>query len=147
MSDKTILGSAISFIHSCKILEERMNNAINTNNKTDLSLIAPIAVNASFACELLIKSMLNNNVNKHDLDFLFKKLELKIQQEVKDSLKKEIINKQQNYSDSDFLQFLSNNKDTFCNWRYFYEGKTNKVDIQFLLSFMDSLFNVAKKYL
>ncbi len=144
MSDKTILGSSVPFMYSCDILLEKMKSSTNPK---DLSLVVSIAVNAAFACELLFKSILENKVKGHNLDNLFKMLEPTIQTEIRILVEKDMIKKNINYSDSDFSSNLYKNRNTFLQWRYFYEGNTEKLNFQFLLSLMNSLFNVAKKNL
>lgn len=119
----------------------------SSTTQKDLSLVVSIAFNAAFACELLFKLILERKVKGHNLDNLFKMLEPTTQTEIKMLVEKEMIRKNINYSDSDFSSILFKNRNTFLQWRYFYEGNTPKLNFQFLLSLMNSLFNVAKRNL
>lgn len=83
------------------------------------------ALSAEIALKALIKSEGASNLRLHDLKSLFENLNPDIQKSIKDNL----ISKY-----PEFDEILERNKNSFIEWRYFYEGATSS-DISFLRDF------------
>lgn len=73
--DEITLSNATIFRYACDTLVEKMNQGffesdtnIQQEEKTKLnqSLVFPVIVNASFACELFLKSLLPSNTHGHN---------------------------------------------------------------------------------
>ncbi|MCI8911129.1 MAG: hypothetical protein HFE33_02240 [Clostridia bacterium] len=84
----------------------------------------PAIVNASFACELYFKNMINEKTKNHNLKFLYDKLDEKIQEELETKISQEIT--KLNYETEinckkDFVKYLDDISDTFVFWRYIHE--------------------------
>ena len=101
----------------------------------------PAIVNISFACELYLKSFLNDTTG-HDLKTLFDKQE----DIIKEVIKSILGSKMENYSDIRFEQRLNNIKDVFITWRYYYESNKDGLclDIEFLKLFAKVLHNLKE---
>ena len=140
--DEITLGNATIFRYACDTLVEKMNQGFfesDANNqqeekaKLNQSLVVPVIVNASFACELFLKSLLPSNTHGHKLDELFSQLNQDLQNKIMGwtglTLK---------CSDD-----LKNNSNDFADWRYCHEGRSQRANLHFLLTFLNVLNRVA----
>lgn len=96
-------------------------NQPNNDGYTSYSVVnIPAIVNAAFACELYLKSIINKKVYTHNLLELFQllntDLQLSIEQEANCKLQKQ----NQDYYFKSCLERASN---VFEDWRYIYEEK------------------------
>ena len=89
--DEITLSNATIFRYACDTLVEKMNQGffesdtnVQQEEKTKLkqSLVVPVIVNASFACELFLKSLLPSNTHGHKLDELFSQLDQNLQNKI-----------------------------------------------------------------
>lgn len=80
----------------------------------------PAIVNAAFACELYLKSIINKKVRTHNLLELFKLLDIDIQALIEQEVNGNLQNLNRNYS---FKLYLEKASCVFEDWRYIYEEK------------------------
>ena len=123
--------------HNFKKAAERCNVMIalsNGNNGEYEWLPIPYCVNASFACELYLKAILDaekkERGQKHNLNDLFSLLP----SEIKDDVKKKVEN-------VDFDTNLMQAGNMFVDWRYLHEKIEKKEEIFANLDFMRCLLN------
>lgn len=109
--------------------------------------LIPASVMLAFSIELKFKLLIFHesgleikNRQGHDLDYLFSKLSTNSQTIIRESVKQELAQRKEVIDDAQFLNALKVNKDTFMDWRYFYEGK----NLQVTYNFLQSLHNAAK---
>ena len=99
-------------------------------------LMVPVIVNASFACELFLKSILIGNglpPHKHELNILFDRLP-KDTQDI-------IVNSVPEY---DFGEEVEKISCAFTEWRYIYEIEFHSINIDFLFKLAYALRNTAR---
>ncbi|MCD7779919.1 MAG: hypothetical protein LUH05_04525 [Candidatus Gastranaerophilales bacterium] len=148
---KNSLASGNIFKTACSILQNELQKGINDKKdckkvNMQCALFVPIIVNAAFACELFFKSMLTQKVRKHKLDELFIKLDTDIQENIRKLVKNKMMDKKLKCSNDDFDNYLKKNGDVFVIWRYFFERTDPiSVDFQFVISLMESAYEVAKE--
>lgn len=144
------LSNAIIFRYACNTLVEKMNQGFSEPShvqqdevKLEQSLVVPVIVNASFACELFLKSLLPSNTHKHNLDELFSQLNQDLQNEIMSWTSLVIKRSIPTYNVEQFLRDLKNNSNDFAEWRYFHEGRSLTANLHFLLTFMNTLHGIA----
>lgn len=151
--DNIAMNNGVIFLHTVDILEAKMklglanlssSNGI-VNASLDAALVVPIAVNGAFACELFMKSMLPNDTRGHKLEELFALLENDFQEEINNLTVKKMKKGSAGYCDLNFYNDLMQNSNVFAEWRYFHEGNTNSLGLDFILLFMRSIFDVVDK--
>lgn len=151
--NEEILGNAAMFRYACDVLLEKMNSGASElssgdfrqENILDGTLVVPIIVNASFACELFLKSMLPDGTHGHELDKLFSSLNQDCQAEIMTYTG--VIMKLSNpdYMPEQFWRDLRSSSNNFVEWRYFYEGNSQKANLQFITTFLDVLTQMASR--
>lgn len=77
----------------------------------------PAIVNAAFACELYLKSMIFEQIQDHDLQKLFSKLDVEAQTKIKNSINAELIGN----PIYNFEMCLEKAANVFVEWRYIFE--------------------------
>lgn len=80
----------------------------------------PAVVNAAFSCELYLKYLIGSKCSGHDLEQLFRHLDPKLQDEIRDEIGCQI----QDYQLC-FDELLKRAKDVFKKWRYLHEKPHN----------------------
>jgi len=130
----TVFQQAYSFLVAAeRCMEERKH----PNGQIQMPII-PSVVNATFACELYLKGMLDkNNIDfpyKHDLKILFNLLPCDIRNKIECVFQDENI---------DFEKELDKAKDLFIDWRYLHQKiatvGTIHANLEFLRLFMNTL--------
>lgn len=153
--NKELLGIANTFKNACNILLLQMNEGVsaissgnlNSENHQKSVLIIPIIVNASFACELFLKCILPDGTHGHELDRLFSSLDKESQNEIIFYTGFTIKCSNPEYTSEDFWKDLKNNSNNFVKWRYLYEGRSQKANLQFIITFLDVLAQIASRRL
>lgn len=149
ITDKTALANAYMFDHAYRILNEKWNIGINTNNLVDIGLAVPVAVNCAFSCELFLKSMLPIGTRGHKLyNDLFAKLDNTSKDAIIDGTVKLIQLKENTYTIDKFYDDLKASEKSFETWRYFHEPKETKpyFNYYFMSCFKETLKALAKFY-
>lgn len=151
--NEEILGNATIFRYACDILLKKMNSGASESSSDhfkqesvlDSTLVVPIIVNASFSCELFLKSMLPDGAQGHELDKLFSSLNQDCQNEIMTYTG--VIMKLSNpdYMPEQFWRDLRSSSNNFVEWRYFHEGNSQKANLQFITTFLDVLTQVASR--
>mgnify|MGYP004676478853 FL=1 len=150
--DEITLSNATIFRYACDTLVEKMNQGffesdtnVQQEEKTKLkqSLVVPVIVNASFACELFLKSLLPSNTHGHKLDELFSQLDQNLQSKIMGLTGLTLKCYNDDYNMEQFQQDLKNNSNDFAEWRYFHEGHSQRANLHFLLTFLNVLNRVA----
>lgn len=107
------------------------------------SYISPCTANCAFACELYLKYLYyvehSKELGKHDLNVIFEKLSLQVQDEIRNEYGKWT-------SLLPLDECLKVHNRVFIDFRYLYEGKTDvkyAVEPQSLYNLMISLHNVC----
>lgn len=144
-------GNATMFRYACDTLVDKMDQGFSESGSTvrqeeaklKQSLVVPVIVNASFACELFLKSLLPSNTHGHELDELFSKLDQDMQNEIMSWTGLTMKCSNPAYNMEQFYQDLKNNSNDFAAWRYFHEGHNLEANLQFLLTFLNVLNRVA----
>jgi hypothetical protein len=104
-------------------------------------------VTLSFTIELLLKSLhysaVNDNklIEGHDLKELFNDLPRDMQDKIRYAFKKRL----PNYSLFD--EMLDEHRNSFKDWRYFYEKKFGSFNYQFCENFAHSILEIARETL
>lgn len=151
--NEEILGNAFIFYHACRILIKKMNEGVlalsfgnhDAQNRQNCKLVVPIIVNASFACELFLKSVLPDDTHGHALKELFDCLDQKGQDEIIEYTESAMKRSNSNYTKEQFSKDLNDSSKYFVSWRYFHEGHSVKADLQFIINFLDALAQTASK--
>lgn len=151
--NEEILGNAFIFYHACRILIKKMNEGVlalssgnlDAQNRQNGKLVVPIIVNASFACELFLKSVLPDGTHGHALNELFTCLDQKGQDEIIEYTKSAMKRSNSNYTKEQFLKDLNDSSRYFVSWRYFHEGHGLDANLQFIVNFLDALAQMASK--
>lgn len=151
--DEIAMNNGVIFQHAYDILNTKMQQGINAMAQgntemdgkapLDAALFVPVVVNCSFACELFLKSMLPANTKGHKLDELFLLLDIDIQNNIKSHTIDEMRKVKSAYCDTDFQVDLTKNNNKFAEWRYFHEGNSQSVSLEFISKFMKSVFDVV----
>jgi len=130
----TVFDQARNF----KIAAERCFEVRPLNEKQFECLMIPAIVNASFACELFLKAIIDarGTIRKkeHSLKELFGLLPYQDNESIKENLE-----------DADFLAELDAISDSFVKWRYLHEktDEESSLNIDFLLRFMNTLYKIS----
>ena len=96
------------------------NPTIDEYGRTCCSVLnIPAIVNAAFACELYIKSILVTTTKEHDLEILYSQLDNEKQSEIRSYVDK-CFNGHPTYKFDTCLKRASN---AFVDWRYIYEDE------------------------
>ena len=153
--DEIAMNNGVIFQRAVDILNNKMQCGVinltlessGTDGKAalDAALLVPIAVNSAFACELFIKSMLPPNTKGHKLDDLFTLLNSDIQERIKSLTIEKMKKLKSTYCDADFQGDLLHHNNIFVEWRYFHEGKSDSVNIQFVLALTKSTFEIVNE--
>ena len=151
--DETAMNNGVIFLHAFDILKERMQQGINRGAQGgnvlkgkpawDATLLVPVVVNGSLACELFMKSMLPQGTRGHKLEELFALLDNALQEKIKQFTIAEMKKGNAAYSETEFQNDLDGNNDVFIEWRYFHEGNSHSVNYQFVGAFLKSIFAVV----
>lgn len=144
-------GNATMFRYACDTLVDKMNQGFSGSGSTvrqeetklKQSLVVPVLVNASFACELFLKSLLPSNTHGHKLDELFSQLDQDLQNKIMGLTGLTLKCYNDGYNMEQFQQDLKNNSNDFAEWRYFHEGHSQRANLHFLLTFLNVLNRVA----
>lgn len=117
--DVSIINIADEFFEAYKRCSEGKNPRVNEYGATVLSVVnLPAIVNAAFASELYLKSMLPKKTRIHNLKDLFYKLSSNIQEQLKRQLEPEF--NALNWK-KDFDGYFDDIDDVFSFWRYIHE--------------------------
>lgn len=116
--DVSIIKIADDFFEAYKRCKEGKNPRSNHGGIAFSVVNIPAIVNAAFASELYLKSMLTKEVKKHNLKTLFDELPCKIQKELEEKIKPEF--DALNWG-KDFMGYLVDIDDVFEFWRYIHE--------------------------
>lgn len=119
--NKITMGNATMFCYASDLLAKRMNEGVTALSSGNLDrdsilssqLVVPVIVNASFACELFLKSILPPNTRGHKLQELFSALPNDIQDEIMGWTTLDMKNTNVNYSIDQFQQDLERNSNNF----------------------------------
>ena len=126
MSDKFFKANTTNdaglFMKAFEILASRSEEGYRNGKEEDIALMIPAAVNASFACELYLKSMIDHTVKEHKLDKLFAELDVGYQNLIKKLMVETGKSKDPSYDENAFMTKLTEQGNVFVDWRYFYEG-------------------------
>lgn len=147
------MSNGVTFRHAVDILNNQMNfglaNMTSTNEVVncilDAALVVPVAVNGAFACELFMKSMLPKDTLGHKLNDLFELLDNNLKEDIRDLTVERMKKINSEYCYTNFQEELVHNSNVFAEWRYFHEGNADFIGLQFILSFMKSIFDIANK--
>ncbi len=153
--DEIALNNGVIFQHTYDILNAKMrqgimnmkngSNGIDGKAALDAALFVSVVVNCSFACELFLKAMLPKDTKGHKLDELFALLDNDIQ----DNIRNNTIDKMKvvtpTYCHTDFQKDLEHNNNKFAEWRYFHEGNSQSVNLEFISQFMKAVFDVVNE--
>ena len=151
--NKELLGNATIFRHACDTLTQRMNDGttalgsgnLERENVLNSTLVVPIIVNASFACELFLKSILPDGTHGHELDKLLSKLDQDSKDEIMGYTVLIMSCSNPDYTSECFWNDLKNSSNNFVEWRYFHEGHSQKANLQFITTFLDVLTQIASR--
>ena len=149
--NKELLGIANTFKNACDILLLQMNEGVlaissgnlDSRNYQKGTLLIPIIVNASFACELFLKCILPDGTHGHELDSLFSSLDQESQNEIMFYTVFTIRCSNPEYSSEQFWKDLKNSSNNFVRWRYLHEGNGQKANLQFITTFLNVLSKIA----
>lgn len=144
----SILHTANNFSSTVDYLFDFMSKYSNEHivNRT---IKTPLIVNAAFACELYLKTIIafekNEDKNKHDLLDLFELLTVESQEIItNEALKKISLN-----TTDEFIQLLQINKTAFIEFRYIYEFKVGQkektANYIFLIEFNKLLYSYIQQ--
>lgn len=134
--------------HTFDVLIERVCNLDGAASEDELNmdaeLVCSATVNGALACELYMKSMLEERTRGHDLLELFRKLSLFEQTIIRG---KTIINMmnfiEKNYGEKDFYADLKMMRNGYVDWRYYYEHESTRTSPMFYKAFMIALRETA----
>ncbi len=145
--DKEILGVATTFIYAAKTLEQQMNSITKGNIVMNCSLFVPYAANSAFACELILKSMINppQIPQKHNLDVLFNLLDVTDRNKIETEVRKQLSNNGKEISHKDFVKKIVTHSKAFEEWRYAYDF-TNCSEKKYDKDFMDTFMDCSIEY-
>lgn len=122
--DVSIIKIADDFFEAYNRCKESKNPRSNHGGIAFSVVNIPAIVNAAFASELYLKSMLTKKFKKHNLKFLFDKLPGEIQKELEKQIKPEF--DALNW-EKDFMGYLVDIGNVFEFWRYIHEKDKSTV--------------------
>lgn len=93
------------------------------------TLAVPVIVNASFACERFLKSMLPDGTHGHELDKLLSKLDQENQNKIIAATGLIMKCSNPDYTQECFWKDLKDNSNNFVSWRYFHEGRSQTANL------------------
>lgn len=159
--NKMSANNATIYARTCDILQEQMNKGLalkvveivlNTEQtqvdqaNLDAALIMPIAVNASFSCELFLKALIDGDVRSHKLDDLFGRLDNDEQEKVKRLTIIGMASTKASYDENSFNADLTAFSNAFVDDRYFHEANgTLQIGYPFIVKFMKALLSVVQE--
>lgn len=147
------MGNATMFCYASDLLAKRMNEGVTALSSGNLSrdsilssqLVVPVIVNASFACELFLKSILPPDTRGHKLQELFSALSNDLQNEIMELTISNMKDTDSDYSIEQFQQDLEKNSNNFAEWRYFHEGHSHEANLHFIVSLSSVLSHIASQ--
>lgn len=133
------------FMFTAGCIEAIIDKNIKGENSFGLLLI-PYIVNMSFACELLLKSLLSysgrsiNELHEHKLEELYNSLPSDLQDKIRIGIEPDNFREEKT-----FRKTLSIISDAFKKWRYCYENDNGELkgNWQFIKSFAQAVRNEA----
>ena len=143
----SIFYAALQFHNSFTLLCQQANEAAETDDRERLGLIVPAIVQGALACELYMKGMMNKEIKRHKLNYLFDELDSDIQRFISTLVITVQKEKDTSYDDTKFRDDLQKYGDIFVDWRYFYEpDHGNEVNINFIKDLVTVLKSCAEFY-
>ncbi len=124
--DNLALANALIFDNAYHILKQRMDIGTVSHSQLDMSLAVPVAVNCSFSCEMLLKSMLPIGTRGHGLNDLFTQLTTSEQSGIVDGTIQLLRLHKTDYTTENFYSDLNHHDKAFIQWRYFHEKHDGK---------------------
>ena len=113
-----ILLQADDFAEAYRRCVRCENPTIDEYGRTCYSVVnIPAIVNAAFACELYMKSMITTPIVGHKLAYLFSKIDLTKQERIRQYVN----NKFKEHPVYSFDRCLERATNVFVNWRYIFE--------------------------
>lgn len=125
----SILDEAIAFYNTGSYLLSNIES-YKSDTKTVFYNTIVAVVNISFSIELFIKSYIEG-VKTHDLKLLFENLDNSLKELFISATVTKISRRDKSFNKTKFYECLEQNKDTFENWRYYYQ-KGKNVNVSFL---------------
>lgn len=114
------LSQADDFVEAYRRCVQGKNPSIDKYGRTCYSVLnIPAIVNAAFACELYIKSILATTIKDHDLAILFAQLDNEMQKKIRQHVDNCFVG-HPTYSFDSCLKRAAN---AFIDWRYIYENE------------------------
>lgn len=144
------IKAGASTFHTAAIIldtigKDAMNAKENNLEKRMGHVMIPAIVLKAFCCELWLKALIVKTGKKIKKEHALMDLYLLINQEDRDTIKKNIMNEMVKldcrYDDTKYERDFQNVSKTFIDWRYFYEKPR-----ELQLSFLESLFTVLSNY-
>lgn len=140
--DNLTLANALIFDNAYHILKQKMDIGTSIHSQLDMSLAVPVAVNCSFSCELLLKSMLPIGTHGHGLNDLFAKLTASEQSGIIDGTTQLLRLHKSDYTIENFYSDLIQHDKAFVQWRYFHEKHDGNINFNIL--FMENFHKTLK---
>lgn len=140
---KTMASTAGIYLHSAQTLErislEMASRSSNISVKSQsladiISTFLLFSLSSEISLKVILKCEGKNSARAHDLQALFSLIDTGYQEEIKS-----------NVNSADFDSLLTDHKDNFVSWRYFYEGNANPIKVPFLKDFATSAYQLARK--
>ena len=126
-----------------RCLEGKNIFAIGTTARAHIVSV-PAIVNAAFACELYLKSLLGKELVSHNLMGFYRKLPPEIKNELRSAYRL-----QKAFGFSSFEEAIGAVKNTFVEWRYLYKEKnksqSNPKDLNDFLNIFSIIVPILKK--
>ena len=114
------LSQADDFVEAYRRCVQGKNPSIDEYGRTCCSVVnIPAIVNAAFACELYLKSILGTNTKEHNLAILYSQLDNEKQSRIRQYVDKSF----DGHSIYSFDSCLKRAANVFVNWRYIYENE------------------------
>lgn len=139
---KNLLAGIQIFDTSYRTLNSLLQEGAKSQNKKLMSQFIPSVILLSFVIELELKYLSYKETgvqaNGHDIYKLFQKLPSITKNAIRNKIIIEL-----DVNESEFEEKIKRDKDTFVNWRYFFEGDRS-ADYRFLQSLHRNLWNEIK---
>lgn len=140
--DNLALANALIFDNAYHILKQRMDIGTVSHSQLDMSLAVPVAVNCSFSCEMLLKSMLPIGTRGHGINDLFTQLTTSEQSGIVDGTMQLLRLHKTDYTTENFYSDLNHHDKAFIQWRYFHEKHDGNLNFNIL--FMEYFHETLK---